>query len=144
MCSDIIASLMRVPFECRKQLVQMCNYDVDLKLLGRNTYLGAIPLVGRDVLFRQIIFSIYYGTTEIEHRPTLKYTIPQITDFMRQRREQGYEGETLQDLQHVFYEYHNYNIRSSYTMRLTVLIFANLVATLVTNPIDVCLSKILT
>ena len=138
------ASVTRAPFECRKQLVQMCNYDIDMRLMGKNTYLGLFPLMARDVLFRQIIFSIYYMSTHIEHRPTLKYSIPQITDFMRQRREQGYEEESLQDMQHIFYEYHNYQIKSSYTTRLTILLFSNLIATLITNPIDVCLTKILT
>jgi hypothetical protein len=47
-------------------------------------------------------------------------------------------------MQHIFYEYHNYQIKSSYTTRLSILLFSNLIATLITNPIDVCLSKILT
>ena len=63
---------------------------------------------------------------------------------MRQRREMGYPEESLQDMQHIFYEYHNYKIRTNYTDRLTILILANAFATIITNPIDVCLSKILT
>lgn len=74
--SDMAASVTRVPFECRKQLVQMCNYDIDMKLMAKNTYLGLFPLMARDVLFRQIIFGTYYMSTHIEHRPTLKYSIP--------------------------------------------------------------------
>ena len=42
------------------------------------------------------------------------------------------------------YEYHSYTIKTNYTTRLTVLIISNLMATLLTNPIDVCVSKIMT
>ena len=62
---------------------------------------------------------------------------------MRQRREEGYE-DSLKDLEGIFYEHHSYSIKTSYTTRITMLILANLVGTVLTNPIDVCLSKILT
>lgn len=52
--------------------------------------------------------------------------------------------ETFNDISYMFYEYHNYEIKTKMQYRYLYLIFANLIATLVTNPIDVCLSKILT
>tara|TARA_B110000285_G_C14851285_1_gene480056 strand:+ start:178 stop:732 length:555 start_codon:yes stop_codon:yes gene_type:complete len=121
----------------------MANYDIDLKLIIKNSYYGMVPLMARDVCFRGIILGSYYATTDIEHRPVLRYTIPQIVDFMKQRREMGYE-DSLSDMQSVFYEQHNYIIKTKVTTRLTMLILANLFATAITNPIDVCLSKILT
>jgi hypothetical protein len=51
------------------------------------SYLGWFPLVLRDVGFRAILLGFYYASTEVEHKPMLKYSIPQISDFMRQRRE---------------------------------------------------------
>ena len=86
LASDVFASVAKLPFETRKQLVQMCNYDISLKLIGRNAALGLIPLMARETSFRTIILGTYYLTTDIEHRPVLKYTIPQIIDFTRQRR----------------------------------------------------------
>lgn len=74
--SDLFASIMKLPFETRKQLVQMSNYDVSLKLIGQNMYYGMVPLIARDMSFRFIILGTYYATTNIEHRPVLKYTIP--------------------------------------------------------------------
>ena len=59
------------------------------------------------------------------------------------RREQGYD-DSLTDLQHIFYDYHSYSINTGYVARITILIAANFVGTLLTNPIDVCLTKILT
>ena len=90
LASDLIASTFKLPFEARKQLVQMCNYDIDLKLISRNAYLGLIPLLLRDFTFRGIILGTYYLSTDIEHRPVLRYSVrAQITDFMRQRRDAG-------------------------------------------------------
>ncbi len=106
------------------------------------------PLAMRDVSFRAIILCFYYATTNIEHKPELKYTIPQITDFMKQRRAAseiyGERSETVHELSHLFYEFHNYEIKTKITTRLTFLILANVVSTLLTNPIDVCLTKIAT
>ena len=73
----------------------------------------------------------------------MKYSVPQILAFRRQRIDEGYE-ESMKDLQPHLYEYHNYTIKTSYTTRLTVLIVSNMVATLLTNPIDVCVTKIMT
>ena len=123
--------------------MQMCNYDIDLKLITRNAYLGLVPLLARDFIFRGIILSTYYLSTDIEHRPVLRYSVPQITDFMKQRREAGY-NDSMSDMESIFYEHHNYVIKTSFTTRLTMLILANFVGTLITNPIDVVLSKILT
>jgi hypothetical protein len=62
---------------------------------------------------------------------------------MRQRRTEGH-NETMQDISHVLYEFHNYDIKTKITTRYLMLIIANLFATVITNPIDVCLTKILT
>ena len=76
MMADLVASITKLPFETRKQLVQMSNYEISLKHISRNAYLGLAPLIARDTSFRFIILSTYYLTTDIEHRPVLKYTIP--------------------------------------------------------------------
>ena len=142
--SDFCATFARLPFETRKQLVQMANYDIDLKVIFRNGSAALMPLMFRDVSYRFIVQSIYYGLLTIEHKPTLKYTVPQIMDFMRQRRMQGYTDDKLAEMHGTFYEYHNYSVKTNFTTRLTLMILASAFATLVTNPVDVCLSKILT
>ena len=74
--------------------------------------------------------------------------MPQIVDFMRERRtlakSRGETPESHRELSYLFYDFHNYEVKTSMTTRLTLLLFGNLVATLVTNPLDVCLSKIAT
>ena len=76
LASDLAASFARFPFEARKQMVQMSNPDIQLKILGRNAAYGLIPLIARDTSFRAIILGTYYATTDVEHRPVLKYSIP--------------------------------------------------------------------
>jgi hypothetical protein len=44
----------------------------------------------------------------------------------------------------MFYDYHNYDVRTKIHIRYLYLILANLIATILTNPIDVCLTKIMT
>lgn len=44
----------------------------------------------------------------------------------------------------MFYEFHNYEVKNNMTTRLTLLLLGNLLATLFTNPFDVCLSKLAT
>ena len=82
-CSDFAATFVRLPFETRKQLVQMANYDIDMKVISRNLRIGLLPLMMRDVTYRFIIQTSYYLTTSIEHKPALRYSVPQIMDFMR-------------------------------------------------------------
>lgn len=81
--SDIAASLTRFPFEARKQMVQMANYDIKLNILMRNAYLGMVPLMIRDVSFRFMILGSYYATTNIDHKPKLKYSVNQMLNFRR-------------------------------------------------------------
>jgi hypothetical protein len=67
---------------------------------------------------------------------------------MKQRRAyttmKGLPEEKVSDLSHLFYEFHNYQIHTKITTRLTFLILANLVGTIITNPLDVALSKMAT
>lgn len=102
----------------------------------------------RDTGFRTILIGTYYATTEVQHRPVQKYTMPQIVDFMKERRaynrSRGEDLETHQQLSYLFYEFHNYEVKNNMTTRLSLLLLGNLVATLFTNPFDVCLSKLAT
>ena len=126
----------------------MYNHDLGLKFLGNSAFLSWMPLMLRDVLFRFIHLSFFYATTEIEHKPRLLYSIPQIADFMRQRRAyckaNDIPVESTHELSHLFFDFHNYELKTKMTTRITCLIFANAIATLITNPFDVVLSKIST
>lgn len=83
MASDVVGSLVKTPFEVRKQLIQMYNHNVSLRDISYLTRVTCFPLISRDVIFRQMMLGVYYLTTSIEHKPMLKYSVPQITDFMK-------------------------------------------------------------
>jgi hypothetical protein len=146
--SDFCASFTKVMFEARKLHIQMCDHDLELKRLAKSTYHAWAPMMLRDVLFRFIHLSFFYSTTDIEHKPKLMYSVPQIMEFMKQRRqyakENGLPAESTHDLNHLFFEFHNYEVKCKMTTRITLLFVANAIATLVTNPFDVVLSKIAT
>jgi hypothetical protein len=145
LCSDFTGSFSKILFETRKQLIQMFTKDSSMSAILRASLLGWPALAARDTVYRGILLGFYYGTTNIEHKPMLRYSIPQISDFMRHRRATGEKpDETMNDLAYLFYDFHNCAIHTKMTTRITSLICASLLATAVTNPLDVCLSKLLT
>lgn len=105
--------------------------------------LGWFPMMFRDIIYRSILLGFYYGTTTISHEPKLKYSVPQIADIMRQRRIEGHE-ESFEDIKHMFYDYHNYDVKTKMHIRYVYMVLATFIATLITNPIDVCTTKIMT
>ena len=56
----------------------------------------------------------------------------------------GEPYDTHQSLSYMFFEFHNYEVKALMTTRLTLLLLGNLFATLLTNPFDVCLTKLAT
>jgi hypothetical protein len=62
---------------------------------------------------------------------------------MRQRRSEGH-FESFDEISYMFHDYHNYDVKTKIHVRYLYMLLANLVATLVTNPIDVCVTKIMT
>lgn len=146
--SDAAASCLKAPFEVRKQLIQMYSRDILAKDLAKLVSISWMPLMMRDVSFRMMMLSFYYLSTDIEQKSKLRFTVPQVVDIMKQRRAytdmNGLPREHMHDLSHYFYEFHNYEIKTGVLMRLTSLVAANFMATLLTNPLDVCLSKMAT
>lgn len=57
-------------------MIQMCVYDAPLGAMMKATYIGWFPLMLRDVGFRAMLLGSYYVTTDIQHNPVLKYTVP--------------------------------------------------------------------
>lgn len=74
--SDFCASFTKVMFEARKLRIQMCDYSVELPRLVKATQQSWAPMMFRDVLFRFIHLSFFYGTIHIEHKPKLLYSVP--------------------------------------------------------------------
>jgi hypothetical protein len=74
--SDFVASIVKAPFEVRKQLIQMYSRDISAGHLARLVQISWLPLAMRDVMFRTSCLSFYYLTTDVQHKPLLKFSIP--------------------------------------------------------------------
>ena len=148
MVSDFFASLTKIQFEVRKQLIQMYTRESTIGQLAKAAQSSWLPLMLRDTGFRTILLTMYYTTTDVQHKPIQKYSMPQIVDFMKERRAynraRGEPYETHQQLSYLFFEFHNYEVKSLMTTRMSLLLIGNFIATLFTNPFDVCLSKLAT
>lgn len=81
--SDFSASFARIFFETRKQMIQMCQYQRPLNDIVTNSVKGWGALAMRDVGFRSLLLSFYYLTTEIEHKPTLKHSLPELVQYTK-------------------------------------------------------------
>ena len=58
--------------------------------------------------------------------------------------QRGEAPESHRQLSYLFYDFHNYEISAKMTTRLNLLLFSNFIATLLTNPLDVVLTKLAT
>ena len=65
-------------------------------------------------------------------------------DYVKYCRQNGEENATLKSKAHLFMDYHSYKINTQMQTRFLLMLYANLVATILTNPIDVCMTKIMT
>ena len=143
--SDFWAWFTRIFFETRKQIIQMWNKDVLMSHIARGWYLGLVPMIVRDFLFRSTLLSVFYTTQRLEQKTKLKFTVSEIIDYLKYCREdKGEVNATYQSKLHLFIEFHNYENKTAMNIRFLIMIFANLIGTLVTNPIDVWMTKLIT
>ena len=95
-------------------------------------------MIVRDFLFRSTLLSVFYTTQRLEQKTKLKFTVSEIIDYLKYCREdKGEVNATYQSKLHLFIEFHNYENKTAMNIRFLIMIFANLIGTLVTNPIDV-------
>ena len=122
----------------------MWNKNIPLSQIGRGWYLGVTPLILRDFLFRSSLLGVYYATTNVEQTPILKFSMTEMLGYLKYCREERGENATFESKKHLFIEYHNYDVKTKMNFRFLLMLLGNLVATLITNPIDVCLTKLIT
>lgn len=94
-CSDLCASFARIFFEVRKQLLQMCNQRILISEVLSGCYLGLAPLILRDFIFRTSLLGVFYGTTEIVHRPALKFALSDVLAYIKHLKKSGDETATI-------------------------------------------------
>lgn len=138
-CSDVIKSTIFLPFEARKQRIQMCQSYVPVQFVVQNMTRAFLPFVLKDVLFRIVTLGSFLNFLQVKHQPHLKYDINDIRDYIKSK-ESNRERILVSD----FVDYSKIEIYSPFSMIFFNLIMCNIVATLVTQPLDVIATKILT
>jgi hypothetical protein len=140
-CGDIAKAIVFLPFEARKQRIQMYHNFADLKLSLMSKFMlrGFIPMMIRDVLFRIISFGSFVQFLNVEHKPALKYKLQDINIYIRQKQKRGEPVDNS-----VFLDHSKFQIKSSFNSIFTNLVFCTILATFVTHPLDVITTKILT
>mmetsp|Transcript_31319 Transcript_31319/g.27671 ORF Transcript_31319/g.27671 Transcript_31319/m.27671 type:complete len:89 (-) Transcript_31319:45-311(-) len=88
-------------------------------------------------MFRSLILGVYYTSTDIVHKPILKYSFSEMIEYVKHCRKNGEEDATLKSKSHLFMDYHNYKINTQMQTRFLLMLYANFVGTVLTNPIDV-------
>ena len=96
-------------------------------------------LLLRDIIFRFISFSFFIKLLNVEHKPSFKYKFSEIKQYIQLKHKQGENVDPS-----VFMDYSQFKIKSSFNMIFLNLVFCTAFATLITHPLDVISTKILT
>jgi hypothetical protein len=139
--SDIIKAAVFLPFEARKQRIQLCQdfNQIGIGNLMKYASRAFIPMVIRDIIFRVVTLGSFLNQLQITHKPVLKYDLEEIKDFIK-RKEKNREKYSVS----YFMDYSTFQIHSKLQLILLNLITCSIVATILTQPIDVIITKILT
>jgi hypothetical protein len=89
--ADIVKVSVFLPFEARKQRIQMYHVINDLGKKNYSNYMmrAFIPMVLRDTIFRIITLGAFLKQLNVHHQPTLKYKLNDIKDYIRTKEKSG-------------------------------------------------------
>jgi hypothetical protein len=139
--ADIAKTIVFMPFEARKQRIQMGHSSEYLynSEFFRNMF-KALPLyIIRDCASRLISMYFFLNFLDTSYCPRLKYSIEEIQYLLKK----GYIDNNSNGLSECL-DYSNFIIDSPYDKKFSVLIFACLASTIITHPLDVISTKFLT
>lgn len=139
--SDLVKTTIFLPFEARKQRIQLYHSLSEIKLSTVANFMvrAYFPMILRDSIFRVITLGTFLNSLNVEHKPTLKYNLGEIRDFIKLKSEQGEKISF-----HYFIDYSKFNIRNPPNIILIKMLFCTLIATVITHPLDVITTKMLT
>ena len=137
--SDIFKLAVFLPFEARKQKIQMFQKKFNLKEIF-NLSLRAYPsLLIRDLIFRTITIGSFLNNLSVDHTPQLKYKIEDIRDYIKMKEK---AGEKIK--YNYFLDFSKISIYSSVQAVYLNLIFSTMLGTIISHPFDTIATKILT
>jgi len=137
--SDIIKTTIFLPFEARKQRIQMYHTEISLQNVSKFMIRAYIPLLLRDVIFRIISLGFFLNNLNVEHKPRLKYSLSEIRDYIKLKEDKREKINVS-----YFMDYSNFHIYSSFLQIATNLILCTVIGTIITHPLDVIATRMLT
>lgn len=140
-CSDVIKSLIFLPFEARKQRLQMSQNFNDVEPVSTMKWAArAYPgVVLRDIIFRVITLGTFLNGLQTEHKPQLKYKLDDIKAYIKEMEKQGKRINYS-----YFMDYSKFLIKSNFNSIFFNLISCTVIATVITQPLDIAITKLLT
>ncbi len=139
--SDFFKITVFLPFETRKQRFQLLHSKSEMKFQDLSAYmLRAYPVIlAREFIFRLITLSFFFKFSLPEHKPKLKFEIEEVRDLIKIAEKEGQKLDF-----HYFLDYSNMSLRSKDSFYAFNVILSTFFATLITHPLDVVNTKILT
>lgn len=139
--SDIVKTTIFLPFEARKQRLQLYHKTNDITISNVSRYMlrAYFPMILRDIIFRTITLGTFLNSLNVEHQPKLKYNLNEIRDFIKIKEN---EGERIQPSS--FMDFSKFYVISPFPVVMANLVSCTIAATLITHPLDVIVTKIMT
>lgn len=137
--ADVFKLLSFLPFEARKQRIQMAQNKFQLSEMMSYTLRAFSPLLIRDVIFRTITVGTFLNNLNLEHKPQLKYKMSDIREYIKMREEMGERVRY-----NYFLDYSKINIYSKVQLIFLNMIFSTIIGTILSHPFDTIGTKMLT
>ncbi len=139
--ADIVKVSVFLPFEARKQRIQLYHLINEIGVKNYSNYMmrAFFPMILRDAIFRIITLGAFLKKLNVHHQPTLKYKLNDIKEYIRTKEKSGQKVNVS-----YFMDYSRFHIYSPFPTILLNLVFCSVFATIITQPIDVIITKILT
>lgn len=128
-----------LPFEARKQRIQMAHNNINLSEMTKYTLRAFSPLLIRDLIFRTITVGTFLNNLNLEHTPQLKYKMSDIRDYIKMKEEMGEKVRY-----NYFLDYSKISIYSNVQLIFLNLIFSTIIGTVISHPFDTIGTKMLT
>jgi len=137
--SDIFKLAVFLPFEARKQRIQMAQYKITLAETLKYTWRAYPTLFLRDVIFRTVTIGSFLNNLSVDHTPQLKYKMEDIRDYIKMKEDMGERVKY-----NYFLDYSKISIYSRVQEVFLNLIFSTILGTILSHPFDTIGTKMLT
>jgi len=137
--SDIFKLAVFLPFEARKQRIQMSQINMTLSETLKYSWRAYPTLFVRDIVFRTVTIGSFLNNLNLEHTPQLKYKMEDIRDYISMKEKAGEKVKY-----NYFLDYSKISIYSKVNQIFINLIFSTIIGTILSQPFDTIGTKMLT